>query len=222
MPGTISKHTLDDPKRLLIISKMKNKPVVGLLGGIGSGKSTVANQFANLGCGVIDADRMAHEVIEDKDVVDTISSLFGPEVLASDGMVDRSKLAAKVFEDPEQLEKLQAIIHPPVLEQCQKLLKQYLAASSVPAVILDVPLLLESGMDKQCNILIFVESSPALCLQRALAKKGLSREQIKKRENFQISLDKKRQIAHYTIKNNSDMSDLAEQVVQVYSAIMAK
>ena len=201
---------------------MNNKPVIGLLGGIGSGKSTVAKQFANLGCGIIDADRISHEVIEHEDIVDSISSLFGSEVLSSDGIIDRSKLAARVFEDAEELEKLQAIIHPPVIEQCRQLLKQYLAAPAVPAVILDIPLLLESGQDKICDVLVFVESTSDLCLQRATAKKGLSRDQIKKRENFQISLDKKRKIAHYIIKNNSDMSDLAEQVVQIYSAIMAK
>lgn len=201
---------------------MIKKPVIGLLGQIGSGKSTVANQFANLGCAVIDADKIAHEIIEYKDVVDTISSVFGLDVLSSDGTVNRSKLAARVFEDIEQLEKLQRIVHPPVLEHCERLLNQYLAASSVPAVILDAPLLLESGLDKRCSVLVFVDSSSADCSRRAMAKKGLSREQIKKRENFQISLDKKRQLAHYIIKNNSDMSSLAEQVVLVYSAIMAK
>jgi dephospho-CoA kinase len=199
---------------------MKIKPVIGLLGGIGSGKSTVANQFANLGCAVIEADRIAHDVIENKDVVDTISSIFGSDVLSSDGMIDRSKLAIRVFEDAEQLEKLQAIVHPPVLEQCERLLTQYLSAPSVPAVVLDVPLLLESGLDRRCNVLIFVESPADQRFLRATAKKGLSQDQVKKRENFQISLDKKRQIAQYTIQNNSDLSDLAEQVAHIYSTLV--
>jgi dephospho-CoA kinase len=199
---------------------MKIKPVIGLLGGIGSGKSTVANQFANLGCAVIEADQIAHDVIEEPDVIDTISAVFGPNVLSSDEMIDRSKLAARVFEDAEQLEKLQTIVHPPVLEKCEQLLTQYLSTPSVPAVVLDIPLLLESGLDRRCNVLIFVESPPAQRFQRAIAKKGLSEDQIKKRENFQISLDKKRQIAQYTLQNNSDLSDLAEQVAHIYSTLM--
>jgi dephospho-CoA kinase len=202
------------------MKSMNTKPVIGLLGGIGSGKSTVANQFANLGCAVIEADGIAHDIIENKDVIDTISSVFGAGVLSSDGIIDRSKLAARVFEDAEQLEKLQAIVHPPILEQCERLLTEYLSAPSVPAIILDVPLLLESGLDKRCNALIFVESPPAQRFQRAAEKKGLSEDQVKKRENFQISLDKKRQIAQYLIQNNSDLSDLAEQVAHIYSALM--
>jgi dephospho-CoA kinase len=199
---------------------MKIKPVVGILGGIGSGKSTVANQFANLGCAVIEADKIAHEIINNEDIIDSISSVFGDDILSSNGMIDRSKLAARVFDDTERLDKLQAIVHPPVIEACEQLLTQYLSTPSVPAVIMDVPLLLESGMDDCCNVLIFVDCPDLQRFQRA-AKKGLSEEQIKKRENFQISLDKKRQIAHYTIKNNSDMSYLTEQVVRVYSTMMA-
>jgi dephospho-CoA kinase len=200
---------------------MKNKPVVGILGGIGSGKSTVSNQFANLGCAVIQADKIAHDVLEEQGIIDTISAVFGSDIVSSDGTVDRSKLAARVFEDSEQLEKLQTIVHPPVVEISERLLTQYLSSPSIPAVILDVPLLLESGFDKRCNVLIFVESPDDLRFQRAAARKGLSEDQIKKRENFQISLDKKKQIAHYIIKNNSDLLVLAEQVVQIFSTMMA-
>jgi dephospho-CoA kinase len=202
------------------MAKMNSKPVIGILGGIGSGKSTVAVQFADLGCAIIEADKIAHDVLENQDVIDAISAIFGTDTLSAEGMVVRSRLAEKVFENTELLEKLQSIVHPPVLEQCEQLLARYLAAPSIPAVVLDIPLLMESGFDQRCNVLIFVESTPSACLQRAEEHKGLSPEQIKKREKFQISLDKKREIAHYTIQNNSDLSVLAEQVAQVYSAVM--
>ncbi len=211
---------LDDSKHSSIIAKMNSKPVIGILGGIGSGKSTVAVQFADLGCAIIEADKIAHDVLDNKDVIDTISTIFGADTLSPEGTVERSKLAEKVFEDAELLEKLQSIVHPPVMEQCEQLLARYLAAPSIPAVVLDVPLLMESGLDRRCNVLIFVESPPSACLQRAREQKGLSPEQIKKREKFQISLDKKRKIAHYIIQNNSDLSGLAEQVAQIYSAVM--
>ncbi|MBM4104305.1 MAG: dephospho-CoA kinase [Planctomycetes bacterium] len=199
---------------------MKTKPIVGILGGIGSGKSTVARQFANLGCTVIEADKIAHEVLDEKDIIDAVSVVFGKDVLSPDGMIDRPKLAARVFENAELLEKLQSIVHPPVMEQCERLLARYLTAPAISAVVLDIPLLMESGLDRRCNVLIFVESPPSACLQRARKQKGLSPEQIKKREKFQISLDKKRKIAQYIIQNNSDLSGLAEQVAQIYSAVM--
>jgi len=200
--------------------KMNSKPVIGILGGIGSGKSTDALQIANLGCAVIEADKMAHDVLDNEDVIGTISTIFGADTLSPEGTVVRSKLAEKVFDNAELLEKLQSIIHPPVMEQCEDLLARYLAAPSIPAVVLDIPLLMESGVDRRCDVLIFVESPPSARLQRAKEYKGLSPEQIKKREKFQISLDKKRGIAHYVVQNNSDLSGLAEQVAQIYSAIM--
>jgi dephospho-CoA kinase len=200
--------------------KMNSKPVIGILGGIGSGKSTVAIQFANLGCAIIEADKIAHDVLENQDIIDAVSAIFGADTLSPDGMIVRSRLAEKVFENSERLEKLQSIIHPPVIEQCEHLLAQYLTTPSIPAVVLDIPLLMESGMTHRCSTLIFVESPPEVRFGRATGKKGISPEQIKKRENFQISLDKKREIAHYVIQNNSDLSDLSEQVARVYSAVM--
>jgi dephospho-CoA kinase len=205
-----------------IILKMNKKPIIGILGGIGSGKSTVANQFVKSGCAVIDADKIAHEILDNSDIVNSISKVFGADVLSADGTIDRAKLAEKAFENAEQMEKLNSIVHPPVLERCEQLLAQFMKDASVPAVVLDVPLLLETGWDRRCDVLIFVESPWAVRLKRIADKTRHSEEQIKKRENFQISLDKKRHLAQYTVKNNSDLADLAEQVARVYTAVMNK
>jgi dephospho-CoA kinase len=154
---------------------MNTKPVIGLLGSIGSGKSAVALAFSNLGCAVIDADKMALELLCHQDIIDAIKSLFGSEVLNYDGMVDRAKLAEKVFSNEASLEQLTTIIHPPVLRQAEQLLEQYVTAPGVPAIVLDVPLLMETGWHTRCDKLVFVETSPEICRQRVIQKRHFSR-----------------------------------------------
>lgn len=202
------------------VSAMNTKPVIGLLGGIGSGKSSVASILANLGCAVIDADQMSREVLDDQDIVDTIKIIFGADILTSDGMVNRAKLAEKAFSDAAVLDRLTAIVHPPVLRQTEALLTDYFAAPGISAIVLDVPLLMETNWHKRCDVLVFVDSEPSIRQQRVVQKGRFSADQIKKRENFQISLEKKKEIAQYIIQNNSDLSDLADQVARVYSAVM--
>lgn len=199
---------------------MNTKPVIGLLGAIGSGKSSVASAFADLGCAVIDADKMALELLFQQDIIDQLRSLFGSDILNFDGAIDRTKLAKKAFSNEASLEQLTAIIHPPVLHQAQLLLNQYFVAPGVPAVVLDVPLLMETGWHTRCDALVFVDCLPETRYQRVVKKGRFSPDEIKKRENFQISLDKKKEIAQYIVQNNSDLSDMADQVARIYSAVL--
>ena len=199
---------------------MNSKPVIGILGAIGSGKSAAAKAFAGLGCAVIDADKMALELLQEQDILGAITDAFGSDMLTAEGCIDRTKLAEKVFSDGAALEKLTGILHPPVLSQAQTQMDRYFADPGVTAVVLDVPLLMETGWHTRCDVLVFVDSPLEIRQQRVAQKGRFSPEQIKKRENFQISLDKKKQIAHYIVQNDSDLSDLAEQVARVYSAVM--
>lgn len=201
---------------------MQTKPIIGILGGIGSGKSTVAAAFGRLGCAVIDADKMALEMLIDKDVVGQIVDIFGPDIMLPTGEIDRKKLADRVFSSSDQLQKLNDIIHPRVLRQTGILLAQYQADDAVEAIVLDIPLLMETGWHTRCDVLVFVDSDLAVRQTRVRQKGRIDADQIKKRENFQISLDKKREIAQYIVKNNSDLSDLAEQVARIYSAVLKK
>ncbi len=201
---------------------MQTKPIIGILGGIGSGKSTVAAAFGRLGCAVIDADKMALEMLIDKDVVGQIVDIFGPDIMLPTGEIDRKKLADRVFSSSDQLQKLNDIIHPRVLRQTEILLAQYQADDAVEAIVLDIPLLMETGWHTRCDVLVFVDSDLAVRQIRVHQKGRFDADQIKKRENFQISLDKKREIAQYIVKNNSDLSDLAEQVARIYSAVLKK
>ena len=195
------------------------KPIIGILGGIGSGKSTVAAEFAKLGCKVIDADTIAHGLLDEPSVKEKVVGLFGRSILSPEGKIDRGKLAEVVFVDSEKLSSLNAIIHPLVLQRAEEIIKQYDCRNQVKAIVLDMPLLVEVGWDKRCDKLIFVDCEQKLRLDRA-KKLGFDKNQVKIRENFQISLDNKANLADNTIENNSDFSVLAKQVVNIFSYIM--
>jgi dephospho-CoA kinase len=196
------------------------KPIIGILGGIGSGKSTVAAEFAKLGCKVIDADKIARELLlYNTAVKEKVVGLFGRTILDPAGKIDREKLAEVVFADARKLSLINEIIHPLVLQQAQELINQYDCQNQVKAIVLDMPLLVEVGWDKRCDKLIFVDCEQKLRLDRA-KKLGFDKNQVKIRENFQISLDNKANLADNTIENNSDFSVLAKQVVNIFSYIM--
>ena len=200
---------------------MDNKIIIGIIGGIGWGKSSVAQAFNSLGCAVINADKIAHEVLGYPSVIKKIQELFGDEMVGADGQVDRPKLAVKVFEDEALIKQLNSIIHPPVLDKCEALISLYKDDQAVTGIVMDVPLLMETGWDERCDVLVFVEIDRQKQIER-LKKRGISEKQLKKREKFQILLDKKRQKAHYIVNNNSDISDMTEQVARIFSMVKSK
>jgi dephospho-CoA kinase len=198
---------------------MKKKPIIGILGGIGSGKSEVARAFEELGCVVIDADLIAHDVLDETAVADAMVARWGDNTLDGTGRVDRGWIGERVFDSPEELDFLNALIHPRVLERCESAIHSCQADSDVCGIVLDMPLLMEVGWEKKCDFLIFVDCSELKRRERIAKNAKIDIEQLKKRENFQISLDKKKQKAHYVISNNSDKSDMAEQIARIFSSI---
>lgn len=202
--------------------KIKKKPIIGILGGIGSGKSTVAAKFAKLGCKVIVADKIGHELLLKKAVREKIVDLFGHTILNSAGKIDHEKLAEVVFTNAEKLSTLNKILHPLVLERTEELIKEYKHQSRVKAIVLDMPLLIEVDWAKRCDKLIFVDCKRKLRMDRAQKKHDFNENQIKIRENFQISLDNKACHADNVIDNNSDFQALVRQVVDIFSYIVNK
>ena len=200
----------------------KPKVVIGILGGICSGKSTVAGLFERLGCGVVDADAIAHELLEDSDIKKEIRKAFGGEVFDEAGRVDTEGLAQEVFEDKEAVARINGIIHPPVLAGCAELMAELNKRSDIKAIVLDIPLLAEAGWLRQCDKLIFVDCEDRKRADRAAEKGRFSKKQLKKRENFQIFLDKKKKIADYIVDNNSGLSATAEQVDRIFTIIIDK
>ncbi len=189
------------------------------MGGIGSGKSTVAAEFAKLGCKIIDADKIAHDLLEENEVRKQIIALFGNEIIDSQCKIDRKKISEIVFNSPELLLKLNNIIHPGVLQKTEELIEQYNKDNQCKAIILDMPLLVEVGWDKRCDRLIFVDCDEKIRKIR-VNNKFSEKNHIKNRENFQISLDKKKNIADNTVNNNSDFSTLVRQIAEIFSYIM--
>ena len=188
------------------------------MGGIASGKSTVAAEFARLGCKVINADAIAHELLEKEAIKQQVVAAFGPSVLNKEGKIDRRKLAEIAFADEQKLSSLNMIIHPLVLEQVERQIEQYSRQSDIPAIVLDMPLLVEVGWAKRCDRLVFVRCSSEIRAERA-KKMGFDKKQLKMRENSQISLDNKAGIADNTIENNSDFSALVRQVAEIFTDI---
>jgi dephospho-CoA kinase len=200
--------------------KTGTKPIIGILGGIGSGKTTVANAFAKAGCKVIDADKIAHELLEQKDVKSSIINIFGKAILTIEGKINRKKLADVVFEDSGKIKAINGIIHPLVLAQVEALISEYNTQNQVKAIVLDMPLLAEVGWEKRCNKLIFVDCKADLRLKRTMKNGILNESQLKRRENFQISLDKKKSIADNVLDNNSDCEALAKRVADILSDVV--
>jgi len=201
------------------VGNIGDKPIIGIMGGIGSGKSTVAAEFAKLGCKVIDADEIAHELLNKDTIKEKIVAFFGRDVVDSKGNINRKRLGEIVFADYDKLTKLNGIIHPLVIERAEELIEQYKRQNQIKAVVLDMPLLVEIGWAGRCNKLIFVNCKEKIRAERA-KKMGFDKNQLKIRENFQISLDNKVALADNTVENNSDFSAMVRQVADIFSDIM--
>jgi dephospho-CoA kinase len=201
------------------VGKSKKKPIIGILGGVGSGKSTVAAEFAKLGCAVINADEIAHNLLDNRDLRKKVVARFGREILSRGGKIDRRKLAGIVFAGARNLAALNRIIHPLVFKGVRELIKKANRQSRVKAIVLDMPLLMEVGWAKRCDKLIFVKCRQKIRVKRSQRAAILEKVELKYREKFQISLDKKESIADNTIDNNSGFSALAGQVTDIFSGI---
>ncbi len=203
----------------LNVSNPRKKPVIGIVGGIASGKSTVAAEFGKLGCAVVSADAIAHELLDEQPVRDEVARLFGREILTPSGQIDRGRVAQSAFADPEKLSALNKLIHPRVLQRTEELIAQYSHCAHVTAIVLDMPLLMEVGWADRCDRLIFVKCDRRRRGKRARRMGLMDVRQIKIRENFQISVDKKAKLADTTVDNNSDFSTLVRQIQDIFSDI---
>lgn len=196
------------------------KPVVGLTGGIGSGKSLVARQLATLGCAVIDADELAAQALEDPQVQREVSKLWGGAAHGADGRIDRKALARIVFENPAELSRLEALIHPRVRESREALHRRYQRDPTVRAIVEDCPLLMEKGLDAGCDVVIFVTADSPTRHRRLAASRRWTGKELQRREKFQLSLDIKAERADHAIVNNAGKDDCLSHVRRVFSQVL--
>lgn len=190
--------------------------VIGLTGGIASGKSTVSQYLRELGAPVIDADAIVHELQQPgTPVTAAIAREFGPGVIRPDGSLDRAALGAIIFADAARRKALEAIVHPAVRERMWSEVERY-RAEGRPAVILDVPLLIESKIHRTVDRVWVVYIDRELQIERLIDRDGLTPEQAGQRISAQMSLDEKRQYADLIIDNRGTREQTRSQVEQAW------
>ncbi|MFD4633387.1 dephospho-CoA kinase [Streptomyces sp. NPDC058284] len=190
---------------------------VGLTGGIGVGKSEVSRRFAASGAVLIDADKIAREVVEPGTPgLAAVVAAFGPEILAPDGSLDRPKLGAVVFADPEKLAALNAIVHPLVGARSAELEQ---AAAKDAVVVHDVPLLTENGLAPLYDVVVVVDADPATQLDRLVRLRGMSEDDARARMAAQATREERLEIADIVIDNDGPLEGLAERVAEVWAEL---
>jgi dephospho-CoA kinase len=191
--------------------------LVGLTGGIGSGKSEVSRRLAALGAVVVDADKIAREVV----AVGTpglaqVAQAFGPDVLAADGSLDRDALAARVFGDDAARQRLNAIVHPLVGARTMALIAAAGESDPHAVVVNDVPLLVEAGLGDRYELVVVVAAQPETQLRRLVAQRGMAEADAQARIAAQAPLEAKLAVADIVITNDGDLEALDAQVRQVW------
>lgn len=198
-----------------------HKPIIGLAGGVGSGKTTVAKMLAEMGAGVIESDALAHQEINCRDVKETLCRWWGQGVFAADGSVDREKVAAIVFADAAQRHRLETLLHPRIGIRRERIIAQMEAQPNVQAIVLDSPLLYETDLDLLCDAVVFVETGLESRRQRSEKSKGWGEGEMQRREKTQQPLDMKRARADYICDNNSSLAALRRQVERIFTQIVS-
>ena len=194
--------------------------LVGLTGGVATGKSTVAAMFGALGCLIIDADRLAREVVEPGQPAHAqIVSAFGRGILRPDGGIDRKALGTVVFADPAERERLESFTHPAIRARVRARLAELRAAGFEGVVILDAPVMVESGDSQDVDRLVVVTADEPAQVARQQARDGLEPEDARRRIRSQMPLDEKARLAHYLIDNSGELGATEARVREVHRAL---
>jgi dephospho-CoA kinase len=193
---------------------------IGLTGGIASGKSLVSRTLKGLGMTVIDADDISHEILaHDTSIKQEVVQTFGKEVLNEEGEIDRGKLGSIVFSQKPELRKdLEAILHPSIREEMWKRARE----SRSNDVVLDIPLLIETGAHERVDLVVVVYATRELQIQRLMARDGISRQEAMGRIDTQLPLEEKVSAAHYIINNTGSIEETEEQTTRFYQVIREK
>lgn len=198
--------------------------VVGLTGGMGAGKSTVARLLAAHGAHVVDADQVAREVVEPgTPALAAIAAEFGDEVLAPDGALDRAVMAGLVFSDQAQLRALEAITHPAIRERITELMLEHLAAEATEhvqrVVVLDHPLLIETGLADDLPVVVVVTAPMELRVQRLVEGRGIDPDDARARMQAQVDDEARLAVATHVVRNDGGEDDLRDRVASLWQEL---
>ncbi len=196
--------------------------VIGLTGGIASGKSTIANLLRSLGAPVFDADAESRAVVaKGRAALNEIAQTFGLEYLTDGGELNRPKMAELVFSDKEALKKLEGIIHKNVLAAAQNFLAEC-RSKNMPAAVLDVPLLIECGWYKNVDSVWLVAVNSETQIERAMARSNMTREEVKARIAAQMTLEEKRAYADIVIDNSGTFAETEKAVAAAWKNFISE
>jgi dephospho-CoA kinase len=191
-------------------------PIIGIAGGIGSGKSHVARLFGQLGCVVIDSDAQVAEAYRLPAVRSTLQQWWGDAVFRPDGSINRHEIARRIFGVPEERRRLEGLLHPVVAQLRDVQMGSAVAAAragqgaSPVAFVWDTPLLFETGLNAQCDAVVYVDTPRAIRLRRVQTTRGWDDAELTRRENSQWPLDKKQALSHYVVANTAPGGESAD------------
>jgi len=191
---------------------------IGLTGGIGSGKSTVATMLAERGAVIIDADQISRELVEPGgEALAALVTEFGPRILQENGSLSRGELAALAFSEPEATARLNAIMHPLIREESARRLRE---APQAPAVVYDMPLLVETGQQDLVDLVVVADVPEEVQLDRAVRLRGLDPVDVRRRMEVQASREVRLAAADVVIDNSGDLAQTQAQVSRLWDEIV--
>ncbi|HLJ44777.1 MAG TPA: dephospho-CoA kinase [Bryobacteraceae bacterium] len=193
---------------------------VGLTGGLASGKSFVGHALAGLGCHLIEADELGHQVLlPGGEAYDAVIHEFGNGILDDEGLIDRRRLGALVFADPEQLKKLNGLVHPPVRAREKELEERAAQLDPGGIVVVEAAILVETGSYKGFDRLIVAACPLEVQVERAMRRSGLTEEEVRARLSRQLPLEEKVKVADYVIDTSGSKENTLEQVRRVHESL---
>jgi len=199
------------------VSCHKAIPTIALIGGIGSGKSAVANKVKSLRpVKVIDADQIGHDVLEFPEVQQKIREHFGNAVFNEQGKIERSQLAKIVFGESKKhqdsLKRLEELVHPEIHRKLEQEILSARATKKVDAILIDAAIILEAGWKDLCDLIVFIECPFEQRLKRVIQNRGWSSAELEKREKQQYPLSEKLKLTNYIVHNNHDLDTAAQEL----------
>jgi dephospho-CoA kinase len=195
--------------------------LVGLTGGLGAGKSTVARMLAERGAVLVDADELARRALApDGGAYRQVCDLFGDEALTSSGELDRGAIAEAVFSDPERRRALESIVHPEVFRMLADVVEARRGTDDI--IVFDAPLIVETGFHDACDVVVVVTAPEEEQVARAVRKRGMTADQVRARIGAQIGDAEREAVADVVIRNDRGMADLEAMVEELWGELRGK